>query len=233
MAARDKTLAVGSRRRQRLAASHRSLQAAVLFVALASAAMGSTAEPAVPGLAPATATAGATATVTAANNPDSRRVAGFSAAGLLKRSAQASLAARESCQRLMHEDAVEFRKCADSLLAQNHPKATADRYDRLGIAYYAWLSSTSAAKNGLPAAQQSALHFLGLFRPLQRALHVEDRALCTTIPGDCTARLARLALMEQELAAHPTAADAPPAPSAATVPSGAASRVNGRAGQAR
>lgn len=118
----------------------------------------------------------------------------------LEQSARASLAARDRCQMRMHEDAVEFQHCADALLSPA-PAAMnrAQRYARLGTAYYAWLAATSAAKNGLPKAQDAALHFLAIFRPLQRQLGVPDEPLCATIPGDCPSRIARLKIMEQQL----------------------------------
>ncbi len=117
----------------------------------------------------------------------------------LQSSAMASLDARNQCQRLMHEDADEFTHCARALLEAAPVDSAEQRYRKLGIAYYAWLSTTAAAKNGLPGAEQSAHDFLRLLQPLQLALKVEDAALCTTIPGDCTARVARLKQMEREL----------------------------------
>ena len=120
----------------------------------------------------------------------------------LQLSARASLVARDRCQTRMHENAQAFRLCADALLSGPAPRSAPQRYTRLGTAYYAWLAATAAAKNGLPQAQAAALHFLAIFRPLQRTLAVDDAALCATIEGDCVARVARLRLMESELHAQ-------------------------------
>ena len=116
----------------------------------------------------------------------------------LQLSAQAARSARDQCQRLMHEDAVEFTHCADSLLTGLPRKRRAQQFAYLGAAYYAWLASTSAAKNGLPNAELAARHFLHLFRPVQKALKVSDQQLCPTIEGECVARIARLTAMEHE-----------------------------------
>lgn len=118
---------------------------------------------------------------------------------LLNLSAQASLAGREKCQRLMHEDAVDFQKCAGEWIAKLPTKSQSDLYFKLGAAYFAWLSSTSAAKNGMPMAEESALHFLQIFRPLQKRLKVSDETLCPTIEGDCKSRVARMLIMENEV----------------------------------
>ena len=112
---------------------------------------------------------------------------------------QAIVDARGHCQTLMHEDAVAFTQCADDWLQQHAPRAL-----QLGGSYYAWLACTSAAKNGLPAAQPAALHFLAILRPLQRQLALSDAALCPLIEGDCAARTARMLLMERDgVAASP------------------------------
>jgi len=118
---------------------------------------------------------------------------------MLALSAKASLEGREKCQRLMHEDAVEFQKCASQWIAKLPAKTNEDRYFKLGASYYAWLSSTSALKNGMPKAEESAFYFLRIFRPLQKKLKVSDQDLCPTIEGDCTSRVARLLVMESEL----------------------------------
>jgi hypothetical protein len=121
---------------------------------------------------------------------------------LIQRSAQASLSAREHCQVLMHEDADAFTQCADELLRSSPVRTAEQRYAKLGVAYYAWLSATAAAKNGLPSAAQSSEHFILIFRPLQKQLKVSDEALCATIEGDCVSRNARMLIVEQEALAH-------------------------------
>jgi len=98
----------------------------------------------------------------------------------------------------MHEDAAEFVHCADQLLKSLPRKTRQQQFVYLGTAYYAWLSSTSAAKGGLPGAEAAALHYVVLFRPLQKRLKVSDDELCPTIEGDCVSRNARMLIMEKE-----------------------------------
>ena len=109
----------------------------------------------------------------------------------------------------MHEDSLAFRQCADLLWNGGAARTAAQRYAKLGVGYYAWLAATSAAKNGLPTAQETALHFLAAFRPLQRELRVSDARMCTMIAGDCASRTARLLEMERALPAATTASNAP------------------------
>ena len=116
----------------------------------------------------------------------------------LATSTQASLQARDRCQTLMHEDSLAFARCVDALLRGVSAGTLRDRSSRLGISYYGWLAATAAAKNGLPTAENTALHFLHEFRPIQRQLRISDDELCATIPGDCVARIARLKQMEHE-----------------------------------
>ena len=117
---------------------------------------------------------------------------------LLDISAKSSLDARDHCQVLMHEDADAFTQCADELIRNAPVNTQEQKFAKLGISYYAWLSATSAAKNGLPSAAASSEHFVLIFRPLQKRLLVSDDALCVTIPGDCKSRNARMLIVEKE-----------------------------------
>lgn len=119
-------------------------------------------------------------------------------------------AGRASCQTAMHDSAFPFTSCLDDLLRAAPDRTRADRSYRLGLAYYGWVAAASATRNGLRGSEDAAIHFMSVFRPLQKALHVTDDALCTTIEGDCVVRNARLAQMESE---HPAPTPkAPPAP---------------------
>jgi len=117
---------------------------------------------------------------------------------LLDISAKSSLDARDHCQVLMHEDADAFTQCADELIRNSPTHTKEQKFAKLGIVYYAWLSATSAAKNGLPSSVASSEHFVLIFRPLQKKLLVSDEALCVTIPGDCESRNARMLIVEKE-----------------------------------
>lgn len=108
----------------------------------------------------------------------------------------AALDSREQCQRLMHEDSLEFLRCVDHRLLGLPVTSRESALRRLGTTYYAWLASVAALKNGLPTADETALHFLGQLRAVQRPLGVSDDALCPVLPGDCLARNARLRQMD-------------------------------------
>jgi len=108
---------------------------------------------------------------------------------------QAAAAAQAQCYRRMHEDAYDFEDCMDVLLAAGAHSEP----ERLGIEYFAWVGSVNSARMGLRGADEAAFKFLQGFRQTQARMRIADNSLCATVPGDCVARLARLAQMEHEV----------------------------------
>ncbi|MBX3653511.1 MAG: hypothetical protein KF686_04955 [Ramlibacter sp.] len=111
--------------------------------------------------------------------------------------AEVALAARDTqtrCQMKLHHDAEEFVDCLDDLL-KPLAKPTAHR---LGIEYFGWVGALNSARMSLPGAMEAADRYLRRFRKTQKALRVADEALCRTVPGDCTQRIARMRQMEAE-----------------------------------
>jgi len=96
--------------------------------------------------------------------------------------------AQQQCHRLMHHDADEYEECIGMLIRS----AGQNRAKRLGISYFGWIGAMNSARVGLPGAQAAADRFLPTFRRDQKSLGISDDALCTTVPGDCTVRLAQI-----------------------------------------
>ena len=109
-------------------------------------------------------------------------------------------AAQSRCYPFMHDDATQYASCLNALLAGVKGKDPIAQQQRLGIAYFAWVGANSSARMSLPGAEAAARAFLPRFRKIQRQLHLADAALCLSIAGDCTARLAQMTQMEKELA---------------------------------
>jgi len=103
--------------------------------------------------------------------------------------------ARDSCQKKLDDDTIEFKKCIQKKAAdsskEKDPKTT-----KLAIYYYGWLASVVAAKNGIPTSEETARYLLPKFRVIQKELKISDLDLCQTIPGDCVSRNARMIQME-------------------------------------
>lgn len=92
------------------------------------------------------------------------------------------------CQSFLHHDADEYVECIDELLAHSK-KIDATR---LGIEYFGWVGALNSARISLPGAAEAADRYLRRFRQSQRKLKIDDAALCSTVPGDCTVRIARM-----------------------------------------
>jgi len=96
--------------------------------------------------------------------------------------------AQQQCHRLMHHDADEYEACIGMLIRA----AGRNRAKRLGISYFGWVGAMNSARVGLPGAEAAAGRFLPIFRREQISLGISDDSLCTTVPGDCTVRLAQI-----------------------------------------
>jgi len=102
--------------------------------------------------------------------------------------------AQARCYRLVHDDTYEFGDCVRGLAARQAKHAPL----RLGIEYFGWVGAMNSARLGMRGADETAAEFLARFRATQAALGVDDRTLCASIPGDCTARIARIRQAERK-----------------------------------
>jgi len=103
--------------------------------------------------------------------------------------------ARDSCQKKLDDDTIEFKKCIQKKAADSS-KEKDSKTIKLAIYYYGWLASVVAAKNGIPTSEETARYLLPKFRVIQKELKISDSDLCQTIPGDCVSRNARMIQME-------------------------------------
>jgi hypothetical protein len=116
----------------------------------------------------------------------------------LQISSKSGLSLRDKCQKLMHDDAAEYKICADEFLKKIPLKSNDDKAKYLGASYYAWLASMAGRKNGMPNSDSVAVFYLKKFRPFQLELKISDDDLCKTIEGDCVTRNAQMIEMENK-----------------------------------
>ena len=107
-----------------------------------------------------------------------------------------AMQAQQRCYPLIHHDTWEFGDCVRILAGNETPSDEV----RLGVEYFGWVGAMNSARLGMLGADETAQEFLSRFRATQAKLKVDDRALCAVVPGDCTARIARLEQMEREFA---------------------------------
>jgi hypothetical protein len=106
--------------------------------------------------------------------------------------AEGAQQAQARCYGLVHDDTYEFGDCVREF-ARQQKNAT----KRLGIEYFGWVGAMNSARLGMRGADETAVDFLARFRATQKALGVDDAALCASVPGDCKARIARIRLAER------------------------------------
>lgn len=112
----------------------------------------------------------------------------------LARIQAAAQATQSRCYALIHHDTDEFAECVAQRLADRRMKPE----ERLGTQYFGWVGAVNSLRMGMPGAEAAARRFLGPLRSTQRRLRISDEALCSTIPGDCVTRNARMLQMERE-----------------------------------
>ncbi len=113
---------------------------------------------------------------------------------------QSAAAAQQRCYAYLHEEPKEYRRCLDGMLAAVKGKGETAALQRLGIVYFGWVGANSAARMSMPGAETAAHFYLPKLRKMQKALRLNDEALCASIEGDCRSRLAQMLQMEAQLA---------------------------------
>ncbi|WP_342617070.1 hypothetical protein [Rhodoferax sp. GW822-FHT02A01] len=106
--------------------------------------------------------------------------------------AEAAALAQAQCYPHMYRDTNAYSQCIRDM--RNDPKLSTPK--KLGVEYFGFVGALSYARVGHLHARQIAAEFLQDFRQTQKQLGVGDKALCSTIPGDCTVRIAQTREME-------------------------------------
>lgn len=106
--------------------------------------------------------------------------------------AEGAVYAQTRCYRLIHHDTFDYEDCLQALLRD----ARRPTPRRLGMEYFGWVGAQNSARLGMRGAEQTAYEFLGRFRATQKRLRIGDEALCASVAGDCTVRIARMKQME-------------------------------------
>lgn len=105
---------------------------------------------------------------------------------------QAAALAQQQCFKEMYRDPNAYSQCIRDLRAGQHPSVL----KQLGIDYFGFVGALSYRRVGHLNADQIAAEFLTAYRPAQKKLGLSDEALCRTVTGDCTVRVAQTRQME-------------------------------------
>lgn len=100
--------------------------------------------------------------------------------------------AQEQCFKQMYRDTNAYAQCVrDMRSAQQHSPLK-----KLGIEYFGFVGALSYVRVGHMNSSQIAGEFLKDYRKTQKRVGISDSALCSTIAGDCTVRIAQIREME-------------------------------------
>ena len=106
--------------------------------------------------------------------------------------ANAAAAAQEKCYKQMYRDSNAYAQC----LRDMRSAQLRSPLKKLGIEYFGFVGALSYMRVGHINSEQIAAEFLQAYRQTQKKIGISDSALCSTIPGDCTVRMAQTRDME-------------------------------------
>jgi len=106
--------------------------------------------------------------------------------------ANAAATAKEQCYKHIYRDSNAYAQCLRDL---RHAQSSSS-LRKLGVEYFAYVGALSYMRVGHMNADQIAAEFLKDYRLTQKKVGISDSALCNTIPGDCTVRMAQTREME-------------------------------------
>ncbi len=104
----------------------------------------------------------------------------------------AAATAKEQCYKHMYRDSNAYAQCLRDLRHTQNGSSL----KKLGVEYFAYVGALSYMRVGHMNAEQIAAEFLKDYRLTQKKVGISDADLCSTIPGDCTVRMAQTHEME-------------------------------------
>ena len=100
--------------------------------------------------------------------------------------------AQTVCYKTIYRDTNAYSQCIRDLVEPEKRNS----YRRLGAEYFAYVGAMAYVRVSQAGAEQAAVEFLKKYRRTQKRLRVDDEALCATVPGNCTVRIAQSKAME-------------------------------------
>ncbi len=101
--------------------------------------------------------------------------------------------AQQQCFMKIHFDTIQYQDCIDELAERQMNSSP----QKLGTYYFAYVGAMDAVRTGMYGSYNTAWYFLQRFRKIQRTLGIDDRSLCTTVPGNCDIRLSQIDQMRK------------------------------------
>lgn len=111
----------------------------------------------------------------------------------------AATLAQAQCYTLIYRDPNAYVLCLRELTQAEGPAS----YKRLGVEYFGFVGAAAYMRVSQIGAAQAAAAFVKSYRKTQKALGVSDAALCTSVPGNCSTRIAQSKQLEAEQPAPP------------------------------
>jgi hypothetical protein len=106
--------------------------------------------------------------------------------------AAAAARTQEQCFKLMYRDTNAYAQCVRNL----RDAESSSNLKKLGIEYFGFVGALSYVRVGHLNSSQIASEFLSGFRQTQKKVGISEAALCSTVPGDCTVRIAQTREMQ-------------------------------------
>jgi hypothetical protein len=106
--------------------------------------------------------------------------------------ANAAMAAQEKCYKQMYRDSNAYAQCLRDMRSEQLKSPL----KKLGIEYFGFVGALSYMRVGHINSDRIAAEFLQAYRQTQKKVGISDSDLCSTIPGDCTVRMAQTKEME-------------------------------------
>ena len=99
--------------------------------------------------------------------------------------------AQQQCFMKIHFDTFAYQDCL-VMLANDH---SGNKPIELGIYYFGYVGAMDSVRTGMYGSKNTAWYFLNKFQKIQRSLLIDDKLLCTTVPGNCDIRISQIVEM--------------------------------------
>lgn len=94
---------------------------------------------------------------------------------------------QDACYKQIYRDTNAYAQCVRNLRESKKSKPL----EALGVTYFGFVGALSYMRVSQAGTDQIAYEFLQSAQTQQKKLGIDDQALCSAVPGDCTVRTAQ------------------------------------------
>jgi hypothetical protein len=95
---------------------------------------------------------------------------------------------QDACYKQIYRDTNAYAQCIRNLREAKKIKPL----EALGVTYFGFVGALSYMRVSQAGTDLIAYEFLQSAQNQQKALGIDDQAICSTVPGDCVVRLAQI-----------------------------------------